>query len=71
MFHMQYPNAASPNNDSFHRHFCLNLPYRPMLLHTLEFIARNSSATWHYNFLSMAQPFPRQETIIPSMGNTA
>ncbi len=70
MFHMQYPNAASPNNDSFHRHFCPNLPYRPMLLHTQEFISRNSSATkitsaWHYNFLSMAQPFPRQETVVP------
>ncbi|EEC98431.1 hypothetical protein PRABACTJOHN_00142 [Parabacteroides johnsonii DSM 18315] len=41
-----------------------------MLLHTQEFISRNSSATkitsaWHYNFLSMAQPFPRQETVVP------
>lgn len=83
MFHMQYPNAASPNNDSFHRHFCPNLRIGPCcytrksllqetaVLQKLHLLGTTISSAWHSRSPGRKRSFHRQETIIPSMGNTA
>ena len=81
MFHMQYPNAASPNNDSFHRHFFRPEPSvsahaatharvyckkKTAVLQKLHLLGTTISSAWHSRSPGRKRSFHRQETIIPS-----